>query len=116
MRETESTLHWNRSSGWRAGSRYVEPGASAAAVITHEQDELGNDLGVPPFLLEALHQIPAQDIVWVCRTRDHARRYGGEGRGQPYKEDVGEGALILATDHEAPETGYLLLKDATRLD
>lgn len=55
----------------------------------------------------------AADIVWVCRTLRDAWRYSGSGA--PYREEFGPDALILATDHE-PETGYLILRDASRLD
>ena len=40
----------------------------------------------------------------------------GRGYGRPYKEDFGQHAVILATDHEEPEKGYLILFDASRLD
>ncbi|SRR6266849_579113 len=113
----EVSVSWNRLYGWRAGTRYIEPGASAVDVIRYEREELGNNLDVPDFLLEELaqKQVRARDVVWVCRTREHAQRYGGRGVGQPYKEDIGPNALILTTDHE-PETGYLVLSDATLLD
>ncbi len=113
----DTIIYWNRPYGWRAGSRYIEPGASAVDVIRHEQEELENALDVPDFLLAELQekQVSARDIVWVCRTWDHARRYGGAGIGQPYKEDFGYHALILATDQEA-ETGYLVLFDARKLN
>ncbi len=112
-----AAIYWNRSHGWRAGSRNIEPAASAVDVIRYEQEECGNELDVPDFLLKELacKQVSASDIVWVCRTRNHARRYSGPGIGQPHKEDVGPNALILTTDHE-PETGYLVLFDASRLD
>jgi hypothetical protein len=111
----DSAVYWNRPYGWRAGSRNIEPGASAVDVIRHEQGE-GNTLDVPDFLLTELQekQVSARDIVWVCLTRDHARRYGGAGIGQPYKEDFGSNALILTTDNET-ETGYLVLFDARLL-
>jgi hypothetical protein len=84
----DTALYWNRPYGWRAGSRNIEPGASAVDVIRYEQEELGNTLDVPDFLLDELHekQVSARDIVWVCRTRDHARRYGGAGIGLPIIE------------------------------
>ncbi len=114
--EKDTAVYWNRPFGWRAGSRNIEPGTSVVDVIRHEQEEEGNTLDVPDFLLAELQdkQVSARDIVWVCRTRDHARRYGGAGIGQPYKEDFGSHALILATDHET-ETGYLVLFDARML-
>jgi len=112
----ETAVFWQRPYGWRAGTRFVPPQASAVDVIRFEQEEYGNDLAIPAFLVQELAQkeVPARDIVWVCQTRDHARRYSGRGRGQPYKEDIGSKGLILATDNE-PETGYLVLKDATVL-
>lgn len=112
----DTALYWNRPYGWRAGSRYIEPGASAIDVIRHEREDEGNTLDVPDFLLAELHekQVSARDIVWVCRTRDHARRYGGAGIDHPYKEDFGSNALILTTDTET-ETGYLVLFDARLL-
>jgi hypothetical protein len=112
----DTAVYWNRPYGWRAGSRNIEPGASAVDVIRFEQEELGNTLDVPVFLLAELQekQVKAREIVWVCRTRDHARRYGGAGIGQPYKEDFGSHALILTTDNET-ETGYLVLFDARLL-
>jgi hypothetical protein len=117
QQKKEASIFWKSSYGWRSGSRYIESGASAADVIRYEQEEYENELDVPEFLIEELsrQQIPARDIVWVCRTRNDARRYNGKGIGQPYQEDVGPQAFILATDNE-PETGYLILKNASRLD
>lgn len=116
-RRSETSVYWNRSYGWRAGTRYIEAGASAVDVIRYEQEALGNSLDVPDFLLEELaqKQVGAKELVWVCRTRDHARRYSGRGIGQPYQEAFGPHSLILATDTES-ETGYLVLSDASRLD
>src|SRR3989442_9589199 len=112
-----ASIYWSRPYGWRAGTRYIDPQASAVDVNRYEREEVGNELDVPDFLLEELaqKQVRARDIVWVCRTREHARRYSGRGIGQPYKEEVGSNALILTTDQE-PETGYLVLSDATILD
>lgn len=117
-REKQTAIFWQRPFAWRAGERYVAPGASAASVVRFEREEYGNALDVPDFLLEELDTkgYLAADIVWVCRTRDHARRYGRGGNGQPYKEDVGPHALIIASDQEEPERGYLVLDDASRLD
>src|SRR6266568_7195387 len=113
--ECYKSILWNRPYGWRAGARYIDPDASAAAVIRYELAECGNELDVPEFLLEELdrQQMRARDVVWVCRTREHARRYGGPGRGQPYREEFGAAALILAMDGD---TGYLVLGDASALD
>jgi len=112
----EASIFWQRPYGWRSGSRYIESGASAVDVIRYEQEEYGNELDVPEFLMQELSRlhIPAKDIVWVCRTREHARRYGGKGIGQPCQEDIGPYGLILATDNE-PETGYLILIGASRI-
>src|SRR6266496_488194 len=116
-RSKETSIYWQHPYGWRAGSRTIEPGASAVDVIRYEQEAYGNDLDVPNFLLEELthKQVSAREVVWVCRTRQHAKRYCGKNSGQPYQEDFSTHALILATDHEV-ETGYLILSDASRLD
>ena len=117
QQKKEASIFWKNSYGWRSGSRYIESGASAVDVIRYEKEEYENELDVPEFLIDELsrQQVPARDIVWVCRTRNHARRYSSKGIGHPYKEDVGPQALILTTDNE-DETGYLILKDASRLD
>jgi hypothetical protein len=116
-RMKETSIYWQRPYGWRAGSRNIEPSASAVDVIRYEQEEYENDLDIPDFLLEELthKQVSASEVVWVCRTRQHAKRYSSQDIGQPYREDFSPHALILATDHEA-ETGYLVLFDASRLD
>lgn len=114
--ERFGSLWWNRTYGWRVGPRYIDPAASAADVIRYEQG-CGNALEAPEFVLAELDRqhLKARDVVWVCRTREHARRYGGPGVGPPYREEFGPSALILATDGE-PETGYLVLYDASPLD
>jgi len=116
-RSKYTSIYWQRPYGWRAGSRNIEPGASAVDVIRYEQEEYGNDLDVPDFLLEELtrKKVSAGEVVWVCRTRQHAKRYSSQDTGQPYQEDFGRNALILAADHE-DEKGYLILSDASRLD
>lgn len=116
-RINETLIRWNRPYGWRAGSPYVEPDATAADVIRFERDEYENDLDVPDFLLDELdrQRYMARDVRWVCKTRQDARRYSGSGIGQPYREEFGSNAIILAIDHEA-EIGYLVLFDASRLD
>lgn len=108
---------WNRPYGWRAGPRYLDPALTASAVIRYEQTQLENALDVPDFVLDELDRqhVKAAEVVWVCRTREHARRYGGPGLGQPYKEPLGPSSLILATDGES-EMGYLVLRDASRMD
>jgi hypothetical protein len=117
QKRKEASIFWHLPYGWRSGTRYIESGASAVDVIRYEQEEYENDLDVPEFLMQELSRlhILARDIVWVCRTRNHARRYGGKGIGQPYKEDFGPHALILTTDNE-DEKGYLILIDASKLD
>ena len=114
---TAPPFYWERPYGWRVGKPYIKPEAGAADVIRFEQEELGNALGIPAFLLEELRkkQIAAQDVVWVCRTRAHAMQYASRERGFPYKVEFGPRALILATDSE-DETGYLMLRDASPLD
>lgn len=116
-RRNEASIYWDRPYGWRAGTHYIEPEASAVDVIRYEQEALENTLDVPDFLLAELtrKQVSAREIVWICRTKEHAKCYGGREIGQPYKEDFGPHTLILPTDQE-PETGYLLLSDASVLE
>lgn len=102
-------IYWNLAYGWRSGTRYIEAGASVADVIRYEQEELGNDLDVPEWVIEELESIPARAVVWVCRTKAHARRYGNVA----YQERFDPGAaLILATDQD---NGYLILENAGKL-
>lgn len=112
MSKAKHPIIWDRSCGWRAGERYAPPGTSAVDVVRYEQEELKNELDVPDFLLHELEQarLGADQIVWVCRTRDHARRYG-----RPYREPFGQHAIVVATDGE-DERGYLVLDDAGFLD
>jgi hypothetical protein len=111
------SIYWNRPYGWRAGIAYIDRDATAADVIRFEREELDNDLDVPDFLLDELdrQRYKARDVIWVCRTRQHARYYAGPGNGEPYQVEFGLQALIIATDDE-PETGYLVLYDASRLE
>jgi hypothetical protein len=102
-------ISWNLPYGWRAGTRSIERGASAADVIRHEQEELGNNLDVPEWMIQELERVPASRVVWVCRTRRHALRYGDD----PYQEDFDpKKAVILATDQDH---GFLILEDAAWL-
>src|SRR5947209_3152040 len=112
-----SFLYWQRPYGWRTGDHYIVPGASAADVVRYEREVLGNrEIDPPEFLLTELDKTEqrASHVVWVCKTRDDARQYMRRGTGLPYREYFGSTALILATDNE-PQTGYLLLRDASRL-
>ena len=112
-----SFLYWNRPYGWRTGDHYRAPGASAADVVRYEREVLGNtEIDTPEFLLTELERTEqrAGHVVWVCKTRDAARQYMRRGTGPPYREYIGPSALLLATDNE-PQTGYLLLRDASQL-
>lgn len=110
-----SFLFWNRPYGWRTGDHYIARGAFAADVVRYEHDVLGNEeVDTPEFLLAELDRTErrAWHVVWVCKTRDHARQYMHRGTGLPYREYFGKEALILATDNE-PKTGYLILRDTS---
>lgn len=110
-------LYWQKPYGWRVGDHFRAPGASAADVIRYERDVLGNqEMDTPEFLLEELDRSGqgARDVIWVCRTKKDASQYVRRGSGQPYRVDFAEQALILAMD-SAPQTGYLLLFDASVL-
>ena len=75
--------------------------ATAADVVRHEQEELGNDLGVSTRMVAALSKCPAEAIVWVGRSRKAVGRYG---KPEPYEA---EGHPIIAVDGEG---GYLVLR------
>ncbi len=76
----DETLFWHLSYGWRTGCRYIPPDASAADVVRYEQEELNNTLDVPEFVLTVLEDVQAKDVVWVCRTRDHAEALRWKGQ------------------------------------
>ena len=39
----EASIYWNRPYGWRAGTRYIDPQASAVDVIRYEREEYGDN-------------------------------------------------------------------------
>jgi hypothetical protein len=109
-----SSIHWPQDFGWRVGDAYKPPVRLASQIVRYEQEILGNEMGVPEFLLAEMDRLELRprDILWVCLTKDAARTFARWGDGAPYRVGVGEDALVLCTDDEG---GYLLLFDASRL-
>lgn len=88
---------------YRAESGFKnDRGTTAADVVRHEQEELGNELGVPERKIEALEKRPASDVVWVTSTKQDARRYGKDVTAMK-----AEGWEVIARDKDK---GMLLLK------
>jgi len=96
------------------GDTYKPPVRLASQVVRYEQETLGNEMGVPEFLLAEMDRLELgpRDILWVCLTKHAARNFARWGDGAPYRVYVGHDALVLCTDDEG---GYLLLLEASRL-
>ena len=103
---------------WRARQGFKQdPGTSAYDVLKYEELELGNK--VMPVSKQARDELatrPAEEVVWVTRTREEALRYGEDveaislPRGARMLEDLGEeGALV----YTGPVTGKGGLDEAT---
>lgn len=71
-------------------------GTTAADVVRFEQEELGNDNGVDQRLLPALAELPAEALVWVCRGKQAATRYGSRSAVQEVA--LAPGAVEIGTD------------------
>lgn len=88
---------------YRAESGYThDKGQTAADVVNYEQQTLGNQLGVTDKVLAELKNRPANDVVWVTKTKTAARRYGPESL-----HELPEGSRVLAEDGDG---GFLVLK------
>lgn len=81
-------------------------GKTAADVVRYEQDELGNDYGITEKTLVEMEKYSANDLEWVTKTRDSAKRYG-----EPEEEYIPSGSRIIAEDGDG---GYLVLKKRTK--
>ena len=95
------------------------PGTTAADVVRYEQDELGNDLGVGPYTLAFLDTAPASRLVWFCKCRADAERYGKEVKaydvsGCILAEDGDGGVLVLVT--KGRDKMAWTREDAARMD
>jgi hypothetical protein len=88
--------------GFRSGEPYWERGLSAADIVNHEIDELGNEIKLH-ISMEELARIPSRDVAWVCKTRKDAERYciGDKIQRWDYKR-------ILAEDMLEDVKGYLV--------
>lgn len=107
-------IHWPQNFAWRVGENYKAPVRFASQVIRYEQEVLGNEMGVPDFLLDEMDRadIRPHDLLWVCLTKEAALNFARQGDGEPYKVYVGKDALVLCKDGE---DGYLLLFEPSRL-
>jgi len=93
---------------YRAETGYKhDAGTTAADVIRYEQDVLGNDYGITPEELKVLELYPADDVVWVTRTKEDAARYG-DSIEDVVEHEIPEGSTIIAEDGEG---GFLVLKN-----
>jgi hypothetical protein len=66
---------------WRVDGGLVAGGSTAGDVIRFEIEELGNGdeyKHLTPEMWETLDGMESHDIVWVCKTREDALRYGEE--------------------------------------
>lgn len=97
-RDADAATFWRADTGYKHGR-----GESAADIVKHEQEELGNRLGVSPAQLAALSKVPASAAFWVTASKDAAARYG-----RPEKINLGEAPLCIAKDGE----GGLLMIDS----
>ncbi len=91
---------------WRVDTGLSKAGLSAGDIAHFEQDELGNDLGIPPEDLAWLDAIPGKRPVWTCARQSDARRYGSHlesffATGIVLAEDGDGGSLILLSEEEA---------------
>ena len=88
---------------YRADTGFVQDeGATAADVVRYEQETLGNKMGVTPEVISSLEGRPAEDIVWVTKTKKDAARYG-EAR----EVTIPPGSTVIAEDGDG---GFLVLK------
>lgn len=113
-KRTVTSICWPQNFAWRVGSDYKAPVRFASQVIKYEQEVLGNEMGVPGFLLDEMDRadIRPRDLLWACLTKRAVLNFARRRDGKPYKVYVGEDALILCEDGE---DGYLLLLEPNRL-
>lgn len=84
---------------YRAETGY-KPTGTAADVVRHEQEVLGNDLGITDEQLVELEKRPASDVVWVTRTEEEAKRYGKpeeiKVQGGEILADIGPDGVLVS--------------------
>jgi len=114
LAKEDTTAKTFKGKAYRAETGFKAPG-TAADVVRHEQETLGNDLGVTEEQLRELEKRPASDIVWVTKDKKLAARYAKEDVDAEItpadlagvsEVDV-EGGKIIANDGEG---GQLVLK------
>jgi len=90
---------------WRAETNLLIHGKTALDVIRFEEDELGNKQDFK-YLSEKtrkeLGNISVNRVIWVCKTKKEASRYG-----EAELINLGKNPKIIANDGEG---GYLVLK------
>lgn len=104
------------SYGYRVPSGFT-PGGTAAEVIAHEEEELGNRLGVLSRIKAELAATPACHLMWVCLNREDALRYGPDPELVRFEDavvvghDMDGGVLVWIRDESAPmvDPGHLEL-------
>lgn len=90
---------------WRAYTGFKAHG-SAGDVARYERDILSNDMPIVGDVLAFLDTLPASRIVWACRRRHDALRYGPEVDRIPSGDIAG---VLVASDGDGGS--LLLLKE-----
>lgn len=82
--------------------------ATAGDIVRFEQDELGNELGVPDALIKELDKYRYGDVIWATKDKADAEYYLSEGMTEADISEftLGEGARIIADDEQG---GFLVL-------
>ncbi|MDD5510472.1 MAG: hypothetical protein PHI12_06670 [Dehalococcoidales bacterium] len=90
----------------------IPRGATVADIIRFEAEELGNERHLSDEQLRMLENYPANNVIWIARSKDAAAEYLSEGmtrKGditeyEPF--DFGAGARIIDLDYT---DGYLVM-------
>ena len=114
QRETRNVF-WRIPFGWESRRLEGDPGERAAAALLRFEQEAGNALALPGFLLAELDRVGVClcDIHRVYRTRKQALWCARESSGASSLQAVGPHAIVLVRGGDGCS---LLLDDATRLD
>jgi hypothetical protein len=91
---------------WRAETNLLIHGNTALDVIEFEENELGNKSDFKHLtnkVRKELNNISVNRVIWVCKTKKEAKRYG-----EAKRENLGKNPKIIAEDGD---NGYLILKE-----